>query len=217
MSHRAEKDDPMAERTCIVTRDVLDPDDLVRFVAGPDGRIIPDLKRKLPGRGCWVTAHHSIVEQAVAKKAFARSLKRQVVVDADLADQVDALMAAAALASLGFARKAGDCMTGATQVRSLLEAGKAITVLHASDAAADGQRKLSQLTAAIAAATDREIQEYALFDSGQLSLALGGTHVIHAALKWGGAARNAQRHLAQLAAYRQNTADRRQNDKMTGL
>ncbi|MDR6188094.1 putative RNA-binding protein YlxR (DUF448 family) [Agrobacterium pusense] len=41
-------------RMCIVTRQSGSPDELIRFVAGPDGDVVPDLKRQLPGRGCWV-------------------------------------------------------------------------------------------------------------------------------------------------------------------
>ena len=55
----------MTERRCIVTREVLYPDQLIRFVAGPDGEVVPDLKRKLPGRGVWVTAKRDLVQQAV--------------------------------------------------------------------------------------------------------------------------------------------------------
>ena len=52
-------------RRCIVTRSELPPDDLIRFVADPSGTIVPDVARKLPGRGVWVTAERSAVEAAV--------------------------------------------------------------------------------------------------------------------------------------------------------
>ncbi len=44
------------ERLCVATRTVRPVADLIRFVVGPDGEAVPDLKRKLPGRGVWVTA-----------------------------------------------------------------------------------------------------------------------------------------------------------------
>ena len=44
------------ERMCVATRTVRPVDDMIRFVVGPDGEAVPDLKRKLPGRGVWVTA-----------------------------------------------------------------------------------------------------------------------------------------------------------------
>ncbi len=83
------KKEDMAERTCIVTREVKEPDHMIRFVAGPDAQIVPDLKRNLPGRGVWVTASRELVEQAVKKGAFARGLKASVKADKDLPDLVE--------------------------------------------------------------------------------------------------------------------------------
>lgn len=55
------------DRTCIVTREAGSPETLIRFVAGPNGQVVPDLKRQLPGRGCWIKAERSLVERAVQK------------------------------------------------------------------------------------------------------------------------------------------------------
>src|SRR6266705_5923939 len=70
---------PGTERLCIVTRTVKPVAELIRFVVGPDG-IVPDLKRKLPGRGVWVTATRAAVSAAVERKAFGRAFKREVTV-----------------------------------------------------------------------------------------------------------------------------------------
>ena len=74
----------MNDRTCIVTRESGSADDLIRFVAGPDGSVVPDLKRTLPGRGCWVKAERRLVDEAVKRKLFARALKEGVTPQADL-------------------------------------------------------------------------------------------------------------------------------------
>ncbi len=63
-----------------------EPHALIRFVASPDGVVVADLKGRLPGRGAWVTARRDVVEQAIAKRLFARALKRDVTVAGDLAD-----------------------------------------------------------------------------------------------------------------------------------
>ena len=52
------KGGPGTERLCALTRAVKPVDELIRFVVGPDG-VVPDLKRKLPGRGLWITARES--------------------------------------------------------------------------------------------------------------------------------------------------------------
>ena len=44
-----EADLPLADRMCIVTREVKDEAELIRFVRSPDGMVVPDLARKLPG------------------------------------------------------------------------------------------------------------------------------------------------------------------------
>ena len=194
----------MAERTCIVTRSTRKPGELIRFVAGPDGTVVPDLKGNLPGRGVWVTANRELVDQAVAKKAFARGLKRQIEAPDDLGDQVDGMLERLALGALGFARKAGECTTGSGKVEAALSKGKVIGILHAADAAPDGVRKMASSIRAAQENSGRTINVWQGFSSMQLDLALGATNVIHAALTRGGAAKNSLRRIAQLAAYREN-------------
>src|SRR5438105_15205079 len=80
-------------RQCAVTRAHKPPEELIRFVAGPDGAIVPDLARRLPGRGVWVDATREAVAAAARKSVFARSLKRQIAAPPDLPATVERLMA----------------------------------------------------------------------------------------------------------------------------
>ena len=66
MKAAVQKDGP--ERSCVVTRTVKAPDDLIRFVAGPDGILVPDLRRKLPGRGVWASLSAATVAEAIKAK-----------------------------------------------------------------------------------------------------------------------------------------------------
>jgi predicted RNA-binding protein YlxR (DUF448 family) len=167
-------DEPhVPERTCIVTRAQLPPEALIRFVRAPDGAVVPDLKRKLPGRGVWVRADRDTVAAAVKKRAFARALKAEVSVDPELPGRVDGLLEEAALQGLSLANKAGRVVCGFAKVEAALARGEAAALIHASEAAADGKRKLA------ASSRPRAIE---LFSGEQLSLALGRPHVIHAAL-----------------------------------
>src|SRR4029453_5312418 len=134
----------MNERTCIVTKKSGAPDDLIRFVVGPDSTLVPDLRRNLPGRGCWVSADRLHVERAVEKKLFGRALKKDVSGPADLGEMVDRLLARAALGALGLARKAGAVALGAAKVEAEVRSGAAILVLHAAEASEDGLRKIAQ-------------------------------------------------------------------------
>ena len=45
------------ERRDLVSHQVMDESRLIRFVAGPEGQVVPDLGRKLPGRGLWAVSY----------------------------------------------------------------------------------------------------------------------------------------------------------------
>lgn len=202
----------MTERRCIVTREVLYSDQMIRFVAGPNGEVVPDLKRKLPGRGVWVTANYDLVQQAVKQKAFARGLKTSVKADEGLPQLVDRMLVEQALGALGFARKAGECVTGLSKVESALRAGRVVALLHASDGAEDGLRKLVNAVTAATASKGKTRKVWREFDSMQLDLALGATNVIHAAITKGEAARNCKSRIALLVDYRGKAVEKRPNE-----
>ncbi len=197
----------MTERTCIVTRKVAEPDDLIRFVVGPDSSIVPDLKRNLPGRGCWVTADRDHVDRAATKGLFDRALKTKVAVPADLGALVDGLLAQGALGALGLARKAGALILGAAQVENAVRSGKALAVLHAAEASPDGVSKISGARRATVHLEGPSIPAYKLFSEREMGLALGGTNVIHAAVLASDAGRAAMKRLVALDRYRGGTPD----------
>lgn len=199
----------MNERTCIVTRQAAAPDDLIRFVVGPDSTVVPDLKRNLPGRGCWVTADREHVDRAAAKGNFARAFKAEVGIPPQLGAMVDTLLARSALGALGLARKAGLIALGATKVESSVRSGKAVLVLHAAEASEDGLRKITQARRATAYAGGPRIHAYKLFSEAELGLALGGTNVIHAAVLAGEAGKAVVKRMVALDRYRGGSPDDR--------
>jgi predicted RNA-binding protein YlxR (DUF448 family) len=195
---RAEQDGP--ERMCIVTRERRSPEELIRFVLGPEGTVVPDIKAKLPGRGVWVTARAKLVEDAVRRQAFSRGLKANAKAATTLPADVDALLERDCLQSLSLANKAGAVVTGFTKVEAAINGGNIILLLHAGDASTDGTRKLAQvLRRKFGTACPPQIN---LFASSQLDLALGRANVIHAALKVEPASRAFLARCRRLAAYR---------------
>jgi predicted RNA-binding protein YlxR (DUF448 family)/ribosomal protein L30E len=201
--------DEMNDRTCIVTRNSADPDELIRFVVGPDGAVVPDLKRNLPGRGCWVTADRLHIDKAAARNLFSRAFRKEVAVPPDLGAAVDSLLAKSALGALGLARKAGAVALGATKVESSVRSGEALLVLHAEEASADGLRKITQARRATAYAGGPQIHAYKLFSEADLSLALGGTNVIHAAVLAQDAGKAVLKRMVALDRYRGGSPDDR--------
>src|SRR5215469_18286722 len=76
-------------RMCAVSREQRPIDELIRFVVGPSGEVTPDIKRKLPGRGLWVSASRQVVAEAVRRYQFSKGFKRDVRVAATLATDTE--------------------------------------------------------------------------------------------------------------------------------
>jgi predicted RNA-binding protein YlxR (DUF448 family) len=129
-------------RTCIVTGETLAPERMIRFVVGPDSDVVPDLARRLPGRGMWVKAERSAVEQAVARKAFARAARAAVKAAPDLPQRVEKLLLDRALEDLSRARRAGRAVAGFVKVEQMIGQERAGLLVVADEAEGDGLGKL---------------------------------------------------------------------------
>ena len=189
------------ERLCASTGTVRPIDDMIRFVVSPEGSAVPDLKQRLPGRGVWITATRTALGEAIARKAFARSFKRDVRIASDLLDSTDRLLERGALDALAIAYKARRVVAGFAKIEAVLVDGDAVALLHASDAAPDGVRKLN---AAARRNTENSgsVAVLAAFTSAQLDLALGRSNVVHAALLAGPESKAVRARLARLERFR---------------
>lgn len=184
------------ERRDLVTHQVMDESRLIRFVAGPDGAVFPDLGRKLPGRGMWVAADRASVETATKKNLFARSAKAQIRAAPDLADVVEAGLHRRCLDQLGLARREGVLISGFEKSAAAIRSGKAAWLIEASDGAEDGRGKL------LALARHQTTRICGLFSADDLSLALGLENAIHAVLLSGGRADRWTLEVERLAGFR---------------
>lgn len=173
------KGGPGAERLCAVTRAVKPVDELIRFVVGPEG-VVPDLKRKLPGRGLWVTADRATLKDAIARNVFAKGFKREIRVTPELLEQTEQLLVRATLDALAIAGKSGLVAAGFAKAESAINHDKIVGLIHASDASADGAAKLA---GALRHRDDADrVVLIKAFTTAQLDLALGRSNVVHAAL-----------------------------------
>ena len=173
---------PGTERTCALTRAAKPVSEMIRFVIGPAGEVVADVKRKLPGRGIWITASRAAIEEAVKRNVFTRGFKRDVRVAGDLAAQVERLLQRAALDALAIAAKAGAVLTGFAKVEAALGRNDILALIHAADGAAEGKRKLAAAIQRKSYVKPREIAVIDTFAGGQLDLALNRPNVVHAAL-----------------------------------
>lgn len=186
------------ERTCIVTRRAMPVDGLIRFVVAPDGSVVADLRRRLPGRGVWVTASARAVETAEKRKLFGRAFDAPAAVAPGLAGRVRDGLVEAATGALSLARKAGAVVAGFAKVEAALQREPVIALVHAAEAAEDGVARLDRIARA---RFGKDFPIVRLFGAEQLDLAFGRTNVIHAALLAGPAGNNVLRRIEALAGF----------------
>jgi len=204
MAHKMDEADEGRgrERRDIVSGTVMPDNRLLRFVADPDGQVVPDAGAKLPGRGLWVEASRDAVNKAVEKKLFSRAAKAQVTAGADLAVRAEKALVTRMLGDLGIARRSGALVLGFDNVLRALQGPKPPKVLiEAFDGAADGKRKL------YGAAHRLELKCVVIesLTSAELGLALGRENVIHAAVQPGGLAERLTFDAERLSGFRFRT------------
>lgn len=173
---------PGMQRHCALTRRLKPVDDMIRFVVGPGGHTVPDVKRKLPGRGIWVTGTRAAIDRAIKEKVFPRAFKQNVRVSADLAVTTETMLTQSALDALAIAGKASQVVAGFAKVEAALADGDVLALIHAAEAASDGRRKLDAAAQRELAEKSRQIAIIESFTGEQLDLALNRPNVVHAAL-----------------------------------
>lgn len=136
-------------RRCILSGDRAARANLVRLVLGPDDVIHPDVRAKAPGRGAWIGVTRGALEAAIAKGklkgALARAFKTSAfTIPADLPAAIAEALEKAVLDRLGLESRAGTIVVGGERIENAARSGKLHLLLHASDAGADGTRKLDQ-------------------------------------------------------------------------
>lgn len=220
------------ERLCAVSREVKPIDDLIRFVIAPDGAVVPDIKRNLPGRGLWVSATRKAVDQAVQRNLFAKGFKRDCRADKTLGEMADRLLERSALDALAIAGKAGGVVTGFSKVEAAIGKDKLLALLHAADGSPDGRRKLEALLRRREEEDGPEeddrpgIHEVQIpvvqipviqaFTGMQLDLALARQNVIHAALLAGPASQGFLTRCQRLTRFRTGETSRPGPDHASG-
>lgn len=192
--HWKKPQDDDAERRCIVSRETEGKSGLVRFVVGPDNTVVPDVLEKLPGRGMWVTSTREAINEAVAKGLFSRAAKTSVSADAELADQVEAILARRVVDMLSMGRKAGRAVAGLEKVKTWLIDEKAVVLLQASDGSERGKTALRP--------PDGQETLISCLTSSELGMAFGRDTVIHAAMTRDGITNRVLFDAARLAGFR---------------
>lgn len=107
-----------SERTCAGCRRQAARAALLRFVVGPgEPCLVPDPRRRLPGRGVSVHPTRECLRRAVERGGFARALRTKLSLDAD---------ALAALARSQYERRLEGLLVAARRNRSLVLGTEAV-------------------------------------------------------------------------------------------
>jgi len=191
---------------CAVSRKVRPTEELIRYVLGPDGSVVPDVKRRLPGRGLWISTSRELVAQAVRRGIFAKGFRKPVKRTEALVADTEASLVRSAIEALAMAAKAGQVVFGFAKVEACLKAGEAMALVHAADGAEDGIRKLDGIMARSvahgAARLASQIPTVNALTSAELDLALNRANVIHAALLAGPAGKTFLSRIERLVRFR---------------
>lgn len=171
------KDYKMSEETnrkCVVSGEIKSKEQLLRFTVLSDGRVVPDFRKKLPGKGVYVTVAKSALEKAVAANLFAKALKIKTKVNEELVEQTESLLRKQALDAVSLARKAGVLVCGMDKVVDALKKGKAAFLIEAKNAGDDGHQKILALA--------KELEVFSLFETEELDKELARDNTVHLAL-----------------------------------
>jgi len=192
------KSDDGAERRCIVTRETQLKPAMIRFVAGPDGQLVPDVLGRLPGRGMWISADRSVLEQALHKRLFNRAAKAELNVPDGLADTVEDMLVRRVVELIALARKAGQAVAGYEKVKSWLISGQGSILVQATDGSSRGKSKLN---------TPSDGRFIGCLSAGEIGLAFGRESVIHGAVTAGGLGDRILEEATRLAGFRKTGGD----------
>lgn len=191
------------ERKCIVTGECHPPEQLIRFVVGPEGNVVPDLESRLPGRGFWLSAHRDMINTACAKRLFAKAARQPVKVSETLADDVEALLVRRCLDRISMARRAGQAVAGFDRVGEWLRRANSRkrggVLFSASDGAAGGRDKIERLADGMTVVS--------MFSTTELGGAVGSERTVHLVVASGGLAKALIKDTQRLAGFRQVTAN----------
>lgn len=194
-------------RRCVVTRERLPKERMIRFVVGPDRSLVPDLRATLPGRGLWLSARRDVIEPARAKgvlvRAFARAARGPVSLPPDLPAALETALIRRIGELLGLTRRAGQAIAGFEKGREWVRTGRVRLVLQASDgSAAERARFLSGAG---------DIPVLAPLPGEALGRVFGRDYVVHVAIAPGKLADSLLVEATRLAGLQANpvAADRR--------
>jgi hypothetical protein len=163
---------------------------MIRFVLSPGRDVVPDLAGRLPGRGMWLSARADVIERAVTRGAFAKAARGSAHVPSDLRARIEDGLRARVRDLVGFARRAGQAVSGWQAAREWLLADRVGLVVQASDGSpAERARLLGP----------RPVPVVAPLRAAELGALFGRERAVHVAVARGRLAERIAAEAARLA------------------
>jgi predicted RNA-binding protein YlxR (DUF448 family) len=171
-------------------RESFDRETMLRFVIGPDAELVFDVTATLPGRGMWLSASLSVIQQALKRGVFPRAAKQPVKLPPDLPSRIENSLRNRVLELLGLARRSGNAVAGFEKGREWLASAKAGLVVQAADGSPEERARFLG---------SRKIPVVAALPAAALGKIFGRDHVVHVAIAGGKLARMIEVEAARLA------------------
>lgn len=162
------------ERRCIASGEIKPKEQLLRFVKTPDSRLIPDFNKKFSGRGLYVSNSRRLLQKALEKNLFIKSIHLHLKIQDDFLEMVERLLYQRGLDALNLARKAGALVTGFEKVKEKILQNKVAFMVEAKDAGQDGIDKMSVLT--------KNMETFRLYNINDLDNTLNKVNTVHIAV-----------------------------------
>ncbi len=163
---------------------------MIRFVLGPDRKIVPDLAERLPGRGMWLSARADVIEGAARRGAFAKATRGEAHVPPDLRATIEDGLRGRIRDLVGFARRAGQAVSGWQAAKEWLGAGNVGLMVQAADGSPAEKARLVGL---------RQVPQVAPLTASELGALFGRDRAVHVAIAPGRLAERIAAEAARLA------------------
>ncbi|MBE6453689.1 MAG: DUF448 domain-containing protein [Alphaproteobacteria bacterium] len=183
-------------RKCIVTGQLIDKEQLLRFTILPDNTVVPDFKKKLPGKGFYTLNSRSVLLKAINNNLFAKASKSNAKVSLCLIEQVEHILNKQALDIVSLARKAGILILGMDKVKEAIKKGNVAFLHEAINAGEDGHNKI--LTIA------KNIEIFNLFKIEELDKELARENTVHLAFVKSNMAQSVRETFVRLTSFLNN-------------
>lgn len=127
-------------RTCLGCRKTALRQDLLRYVLTPQGELLVDYRGRLPGRGAYTCVEIGCIHEAIRRRQFARTFKRDLPavgldsVSQELSRQIQDRISGL----IGMARKAHQLLSGSSLILDRLSSGAPIAFVVMAQDVSDG-------------------------------------------------------------------------------